>query len=428
MTKTVSPERQAPIPPVPGVAKRRVVGVDLARGLALLGMFTVHVFVAGPRGEEPGAMTSWILEAPSGRASVLFFLLSGLSLSLISRRGSVSAEPVTLRRRGFILLIGGLLLTRVVWSGSILEHYGVMFLFAPWLVRRSDRAVAGLAATGILLGPIALLLFLPLSGTVAGLSDGAIGWAVESAWGLAFGQYPLVVWFGFFALGIGLGRLNLESRRTAAGMLAVGVLGIGIVWGGVATFGAAGIDAPEMDSAYGSEVPLDGEFGDDEKVFTLSDAQLAKLMELDKFDFKKEFKESFEDDPLSFIGAKASRNPTQLLGTSPHSNRIGWTLQSASIALGVLGLALLTTPFIQRLLLPLAALGSISLSAYLIHIVLITDVWERFVANGGTRFSTTMQLLFLIGLELLLVAIATVITRRWRTGPFERGLKALAGR
>ena len=185
-------------------------GIDFARGLALLGMFVVHVSIFDPDGEPVGPTVSWLLGAPSGQASVLFFVLSGVSLSLVAGRGSASAESGVLVRRGTVLLLGGLLLSATVWGASILEHYGVMFLLAPWLLRRSNRGLSVLAAAGFIGGPVALLA---LAGRgealVEHLPSGALAWLVTTALGLGLdGLYPLVVWIGFFVLGVRLGRFR----------------------------------------------------------------------------------------------------------------------------------------------------------------------------------------------------------------------------
>ena len=191
----------------------RIAGIDIARGLALLGMFVVHVFIDG----DTGPTLSWILSAPSGQASVLFFILSGVSLSVIAGRGSRSAEPGVLRRRGAVLIAGGLLLSATVWGASILEHYGVMFVLAPWLLRRSDRALTALATGGLVLGPVVRLAALGRGEEWLYEIGGVTSWIGNTVVSLALsGIYPLVIWVGFFVLGVWLGRLDLGARRTAA--------------------------------------------------------------------------------------------------------------------------------------------------------------------------------------------------------------------
>ncbi|MER7105260.1 hypothetical protein ABT383_37640, partial [Streptomyces humidus] len=81
MTEIESAEK-TPTPPLPSpgsdTAKERpapmarLVGVDLARALAVFGMFAVHV---GPFPTPGGGVGDWFLELASGRASALFATL-----------------------------------------------------------------------------------------------------------------------------------------------------------------------------------------------------------------------------------------------------------------------------------------------------------------------------------------------------------------
>ena len=93
--------------------------------------------------------------------------------------------------------------------------------------------------------------------------------------------------------------------------------------------------------------------------------------------------------------------------------------------MAILGGALLLPRFAQRLLWPLGALGSISLTAYLLHIVLVSDGWEWLVGSEPT-IGVDAQLAVLVGLQAALVAVAAVVVRYWRTGPAERLLKSLS--
>lgn len=68
----------------------RLSGVDAARGLAVLGMFAVHV---GPGARPSGA--NYLVLAADGRAPAVFTLLAGFSLALAQRRraGSGARRP-----------------------------------------------------------------------------------------------------------------------------------------------------------------------------------------------------------------------------------------------------------------------------------------------------------------------------------------------
>jgi len=125
---TATPTQDAPGTRLLG--PRRLLGVDVARGLALIGMMSVHIF---PDLGRDGAV-SWAYRISSGRASALFAVLAGLSLVLATRpRGDEPPEPGARRgvmgRAGFIAGVG--LFLGMLGSGVavILVHYAV--LFAP---------------------------------------------------------------------------------------------------------------------------------------------------------------------------------------------------------------------------------------------------------------------------------------------------------
>src|SRR5687767_2912372 len=68
---------------LPRVSPARVVGVDVARGLALLGMMATHILPG-----LDGARVPWPQQLAGGRASALFAVLAGVSLALVSGRQS----------------------------------------------------------------------------------------------------------------------------------------------------------------------------------------------------------------------------------------------------------------------------------------------------------------------------------------------------
>jgi peptidoglycan/LPS O-acetylase OafA/YrhL len=60
----------------------RLVGLDLARGLAVFGMYAVHV---GPAPGQDGVI-GLLMELTQGRSSVLFAVLAGFAVALITGR------------------------------------------------------------------------------------------------------------------------------------------------------------------------------------------------------------------------------------------------------------------------------------------------------------------------------------------------------
>lgn len=67
-----------------GSAVDRLVGIDLARGLAVFGMYAAHV---GPDPGE-GGLVGNLMELTHGRSSALFAVLAGFSILLITGRNA----------------------------------------------------------------------------------------------------------------------------------------------------------------------------------------------------------------------------------------------------------------------------------------------------------------------------------------------------
>lgn len=184
----------------------RLIGVDLARGLAVLGMLAAHLldtedFLA----RDP---SSW-LDVVNGRSSILFAVLAGVSIALVTggprplegpRRARAAAR---LALRGALLWVIGMLL---VFTGVpvyvILPAYALLFaLSLPFL---------GMRPRGLFLTAGAVALVMPWIQPVldaAPLWSGRFGEEISAALGW---NYPFPVWIAFLLAGMGLGRLDLR--------------------------------------------------------------------------------------------------------------------------------------------------------------------------------------------------------------------------
>lgn len=208
-------------------APGRIGGIDLARGIAVIGMLSSHLLWTRPvRLDDPGSWASLGV----GHSSILFALLAGVALGIISG----GATPVTQRELGHIRrsvavraivlwLIGLAVIATGVPVYVILPAYGALFLLSLPVLGASIGVLWAGAAGAALLMPW----------VVAAIDDSGV-WrsATGSQLTLILGwNYPFPVWLAFLLAGIALSRMRLENLRTQLGMLAGGAASAALGFG-----------------------------------------------------------------------------------------------------------------------------------------------------------------------------------------------------
>lgn len=214
----------------------RIGGLDAARGLALVGMMAVHMaYTTCGLTTLPG-----LLHQAGGRASILFAVIAGFSLGIMSG-GRVPHRGETLVRtrlrilvRSALLLVAGALLALLGTPVAvILGYYAAWLALALPFLRWRPRDLFVLAGVAALFGQ-AVVLALPVLLTSMGLTpypfmnDGNT--AVTDF--LLVGVYPGAVWMGFIFLGLGLSRLDWSRARNLWRLVAVGVVCGTVGYGG----------------------------------------------------------------------------------------------------------------------------------------------------------------------------------------------------
>ena len=235
-----SPELAGPLP-----AARRIVGLDVARAVALVGVVTMNWtarfnqsdFDATGVGDGP-AWLERVLHVYDGPLSTRFaaalVTIAGVGVSLLAARGDLTANRWRLRRRGVLLYAVGFGF-EWVWGGQILSYYGAYLLLGSFLLTVPTRWLLALAGGA---GASAAFVTLTWYQTSTGLHDWAWLLTVEpdSPRNLLFdtavnGTHPLLPWLAFFLTGMAVGRLDLGSAAVRHRIVAAGVVLVAVGYG-----------------------------------------------------------------------------------------------------------------------------------------------------------------------------------------------------
>lgn len=310
----------------------RLIGVDAARALALIGMMSVHLLP----GTDPDGSASTAYLISSGRASALFAVLAGVGLALANGatrpptgNARLAAVAGIVGRAAVLGLIGLFLGDLDSGVAVILVNYAFLFLVATAFIGMSARGLWVRALGWALVVPAIafwLRLFIPDSfGSVPGFVElvDPLGFLGEV---FLTGYYPVFPWIAYLLAGMAAGRSNLGSRRVAGWLLGGGVL-----------------------LAVAAKL--------------ISGALLASFAPADLA------------NPVQFFGVTPTDSWWYLAVATPHSGAALDLLHTIGTSFAVLGACLLLAAAGRWLVAWLAAAGGMTLSLYTSHVLALTAGW-----------------------------------------------------
>lgn len=321
-------------------------GIDAARGLALIGLLSVHLLPASHQGtQEP---TWWHLLL-SGHSAALFALLAGVELALSSGgRFPHAGRWLAADRTGaavqaiLIAVVGlaiGSLMPEDAPADNVVIYYAALFVLAIPFLHLSATALFVCAAVSGIVGPLlmqALAEVLPAHDSSTPTSaEGVGGPAGPISQLLLTGTYPVLPYMTFLLVGLGLGRVRLRDTGIQVRLLTVGAALV--ICAPTASFVSYAFDR------YDRLLTTGGMGGDG----------LGEVM-------------MRGPDPL----------PTDTTWwpaiTTAHAETAPAIAASLGVALLVLGSFLLVTGKFGAWLLPLSALGAMALTLYTVHLVALS--------------------------------------------------------
>lgn len=329
-------------------ATLRLVGVDTARGLALIGLIAVHIL---PEENEATGEPTWSYLLFAGDSAALFALLAGVGLALSTgktrphRGRQLVADRIGLAvRAGLIASVGlliGYTMPEDAPANGILLYYGMFFLLAIPFLSLGPRPLFVAAGVFAVIAPL-LILGLQDSLPEPPSSNPTFEHLLTAptavlAQLLLAGAYPALAYMTYILAGMGIGRLDLRAMNVQARLV---VIGTGLAIAAQFTSSVLLYAAGGLQQLVASSPELDEE--------TLMQALI------------------FEPD------VDRLNSPWWLAVTTPHMNTplsIAWSL---GVGMTVLGVFLLASRRIQAWLRPLAAMGAMTLTLYSAHLVALS--------------------------------------------------------
>ncbi len=356
---------------------RRIIGLDIARAFAIVGMVIVNFNVVMASSVSEPAWLKFFARSLEGRAAATFVVLAGIGASLGSKHAREEgtseqrdlAKRILLKRALFLFAIGWLFFP--IWPADILHYYGVYLAIGATLLFAPTKTLlrVGLAAAVVSFTFILSADFFA-NWDMDELSYTGIATPVGFIRNLFFdGLHPVLPWIVFYLFGMWLGRLDLNDQALRRRFTRVSVVAV-LVVETIAWFvvGAKGTDHDHL--------------ADDAWQWLFSVEMLPPM-------------------PLYLVAGA---------GTA-------WLVIAGSIWLG--------NQLSERESTPLVHTGQLALTLYVAHVIVGLGVLE---AMGRMEDQT---LPFIIGASLVFSAVsvvyATLWRRRYRRGPLEWVMRRMSG-
>ncbi|WP_447947755.1 heparan-alpha-glucosaminide N-acetyltransferase domain-containing protein [Microbacterium maritypicum] len=390
----------------------RMIGIDFARFLAIVGMFCAHLL---PPLGMPGHIP-WLSTIVDGNASTLFAVVGGISVVLATRsyleRGHVAAARWAMAVRGVLVILIGA--TLALAPGSIvvvLVYFGVAMLCSIPFLKTSPKWLLIVAGVLAVIGPIANANLRQVLGVMG--EGGGVDW---SQWGeplvllraiFVTGTYPVITWIVYVLVGMAAAKLLIGARRSASEpRFLAWTAGLGVVLAVLAISVSALV--------YGL-------FGRAAVIATMPPEAAAAV-------------ESLVGSPG--FGAPLSPQWWALVLQTPHTGTTLDILRGVGIALFIIAAMLFLARALPaaalRALEPIRAAGAAPLTVYTVHVLAAAATTVALTSTGQMDAVAEIPWWYLgpaiLGIHILgAVLIGAILAALKRRGPLEAFVSSTSG-
>lgn len=355
--------------------KGRIIGIDVARAIAVVGMIIVNFrIVLGEHGEGFLKTFSHLFD---GKAAATFVVLAGIGLAFMTKsashgedKGKLKSIRIKIIKRAIFLFVFGLSYIWI-WPADILHFYGIYMLLVLLFINRSLNQ--------ILLGTIALIVFYPV---LMILIDYGTGWNFEALTYIDLwtpkgffrnlfynGFHPVIPWAAFMLFGLWYGRQDLYDTVFLKKSLWVSL-----------------------------------------GVFVFIQALSFGLIQV-----------------LSEGNPNAVEELVPILGTSPMPPLPIYMINGISISVVVISACILLAKRYEKnwLIGTLNKTGRLALTVYVAHVVMGMGIMEEFGQLELGEYSIEFSMIYALIFSLLCILFAQIWLRYNKTGPLEWVMRKL---
>ncbi|MCG8573297.1 MAG: heparan-alpha-glucosaminide N-acetyltransferase domain-containing protein [Flavobacteriales bacterium] len=357
------------------LAKNRIIGIDVARALAVIGMIIVNFKVVF--GENGGGWLKSFAGIFDGKAAATFVVLAGVGLALMTNASfrnrdeeKLKKAQIRILKRAIFLFIVGLSYI-LIWPADILHFYGVYMLITALFITQPKKFALTTGILLIALYPVLLTSWNYESGWNFTTLDYPDFWTAKGfVKNLLFnGFHPVLPWLAFMLVGFWFGRQRLNDNRFVMTSFFVGLISFILVQ--LISFAA---------------------------VHFLS-----------------------EGDPI------IKRELQEVLGTDPMPPLPIYMFSGISIAITITSACILIAKKFEqsKIIDALRKTGQLALTFYAAHVIIGMGIVEAIDPEKMGNYSIEFSVIYALVFSALCIVFAIIWRKRKKSGPLESIMRKL---
>ncbi len=349
--------------------KKRIIGIDLARALAVIGMIIVNFKIVF--GKEGSELLQSVAAVFDGKAAATFVVLAGVGIALMIKSALVNKDQEKIRKtkiriikRAIFLFVIGLSYLSI-WPADILHFYGIYMLVLLLFFGASQKIIKIAYFVLIFSYPFLIMLINYETGWDFSTLSYLDFWTGNGFFRNLFynGFHPVVPWSAFMLLGFWFGAKDLNDNIFVKKAMKFSL----ISFIGLQLFSIVAI-----------------------RFFSDGDAYIAHELDI-------------------------------LIGTSPMPPLPIYMLTGSSIAIFVITFCILLARRFEnnKIILALNKMGQLALTFYVAHVIIGMGMVEAFGVKELGSYSIEFSVAYALFFSLCCILFAVLCLRFNKIGPLE---------